>query len=385
MPEDPSTALHPRDAALLAELASAPRPTASARIAQLRERCAGELRALGYETRELPFRYSSLPGRYGTPAVSALGMAVVAIAGHWGARGASIVPLAMMLAGIAALGVLGRWLARDGVLRAPWLRTQGINLEATRPERPAAVWLCAHLDSKSQPVPTLVRSAGVVLQAAGSLATLGLAAAAALGASAPFAMWAGAAVVTLAGAIPVVFSVVGPHSPGALDNASGVVAVIAAARQLTDVEGVGVVGIVITDAEELGMAGAHAWASERPGAVVLNCDGVDDRGPARVMHPGNRPRAILAAVRAVNGPLAADIRRLPIGVLTDSVAIARRGGQSVTFSRGGWSSLARVHSVNDSLERLRGTGIPGMAALLADVARRLATTPASPGAHTNED
>lgn len=382
MAEDSPTGLHPRDADLLAELASAPRPAASARIAQLRERCALELRALGYQTRELPFRYSEFPGRYGTPAVSALGLVAVAIAGHWGARGATLFPLALMLTGIVALGLVGRWLARDGVLRAPWLRAEGVNVEATRPGRATAVWLCAHLDSKSQPVPTLVRSAGIALQAAGSLATLGLAAGAAFGASAPFGAWVGAALVTLAGAIPVVFSVVGPHSPGALDNASGVVAVIAAARALADVEGV---GIVITDAEELGMAGAHAWAGTRAGALVLNCDGVDDRGPVRVMHPAHRPRAILQAVRAVTGPLPPEIRRLPIGVLTDSVAIVRRGGQSVTFSRGTWASLARVHSAKDTLARLRGRGIPGVAALMADVARRLATTPASAGPSTNED
>ena len=382
MPEDPPTVLEPRDAELLTALASAPRPTGGARVTALRARCALELRALGYDTREMPFGYSALPGRYGTPAVSALGMAVVAIAGHWGARGSTLFPLGVTIAGIIGLGLLGRWLARDGVMGAPWMRAEGVNLEATRPGQPVRVWLCAHLDSKSQPVPTLLRSAGIALQTLGSLATLGLAAAAAFGASAPFAVWVGAVMVTLAGAIPVVSSVVGPHSPGALDNASGVVAVLAAARRLTDVEGV---GIVITDAEELGMAGAHAWAAARAGAVVLNCDGVDDRGTARVMHPAKRPRAILDAVRGVRASPAPDVRRLPLGVLTDSVAIARRGGTSVTFSRGDWSSLARVHGANDSLERLRGTGIPGMAALMAEVARRLATTPASSGTHPNED
>lgn len=381
MPQDLPTGLDPRDAALLTELASAPRPTGSVRIAVLRERCAQELQALGYDTREMPFGYSAFPGRYGTPAVSALGMAVAASAGHLGANGAMVAPLAVMLTGILVLGLLGRWLARDGVLHAPWIRAQGVNLEASRPGRAPAVWLCAHLDSKSQPVPTLVRSAGIVLQAVGSLAILVLAAGAAFGASAPFAVWVGATIVTLAGAIPVVSGVVGPHSPGALDNASGVVTVIAAARRLTDVEGV---GIVITDAEELGMAGAHAWGSTRPGAVVLNCDGVDDRGPTRVMHPGMRPPAILHALRVTASPVP-DVRRLPPGVLTDSVAIARRGGQSVTFSKGTWVSLARVHSRKDSLARLQGTGIAGVASLMADAARRLATTPASPGAHTNED
>ena len=39
------------------------------------------------------------------------------------------------------------------------------------------------------------------------------------------------------------------------------------------------VGVLVTDAEELGLAGAHAWAAAGAGrgAIVLNCDGVDHR------------------------------------------------------------------------------------------------------------
>jgi hypothetical protein len=297
------------------------------------------------------------------------------VAGHLGARGARQLPLVVMLAGGLALLVLGWWLARRAVLDAPWMRADGMNLEATRSED-VRVWLCAHLDSKSQPIPTLVRSAGIVVEGIGFLATLALAVAAAAGRPAPFAAWVLTAIVTLVGAFPVVLSVVGSRSPGAFDNASGVVTVLAAARDLADRDDV---GVLLSDAEELGLAGAHAWGRNRGGAVVLNCDGVDDHGAVQVMYAGRAPVALLGAVREASRAcgVATRVRRLPLGVLTDSVAIAQGGGMSVTFSRGTLASLARVHSVRDDLSRLRGAGIAETARAMAAAARTLAsrTTP----------
>ena len=60
-------------------------------------------------------------------------------------------------------------------------------------------------------------------------------------------------------ALPVMASVVGARSAGALDNASGVATVLRAVELLArDVA----VGVVLTSAEELGLAGARAWARE---------------------------------------------------------------------------------------------------------------------------
>ena len=51
----------------------------------------------------------------------------------------------------------------DGVLRNPWMRSSGINLVATRGTADPRTWLVAHLDSKSQPVPSAARVAGVIV------------------------------------------------------------------------------------------------------------------------------------------------------------------------------------------------------------------------------
>lgn len=372
---------------LLRDLAAAPRPTGSDAIAAARDRCARDLRAMGFELQERPFEFSEFPGRFATPLFGGAAALIVGVAGHWGAAGARAVPLMVTTLGALALGVAGRWLARRGVLAAPVMRRRGINLQATRPGDAPRAWLCAHLDTKSQPVPTLVRTVGILLTGLGFSITLALSAIAAAGWRPHELFWTSAAVVTLIGAVPVVLSVVGSRSPGALDNASGVVTVLAAARELSKQPGV---GVLLTDAEELGLAGARAWAeTRRPGktdeasepgeasenrlAVVLNCDGVDDAGEILVMFSGRRPSAVLDAAARASAATGVPhrVRRLALGILTDSVAFQDAGIPSVTFSRVSLWSLGRVHSRRDDLAHLSGAGIADTATLMAATARAL--------------
>jgi acetylornithine deacetylase/succinyl-diaminopimelate desuccinylase-like protein len=134
------------------------------------------------------------------------------------------------------------------------------------------------------------------------------------------------------------------------------------------------IGVLITDGEELGLAGARAWAREHRGrhATVLNGDGVDDVGEVQAMYSGRPPAALLRVVEgaAREEGVRCHIARMVPGLLTDSVAFTAAGMTSVTFSRGTWGSLARVHSRRDDLTRLRGTGIAEVAALVARTARQ---------------
>lgn len=135
-------------------------------------------------------------------------------------------------------------------------------------------------------------------------------------------------------------------------------------------------GVLLPSAEELGLAGARAWAGARARAgeassIALNCDGVDDEGELTIMRRGEVSGELLKALeRAAPTPLR--VRRMPIGLLTDSVALADRGWSTVTVSRGSLGTLRRVHSPSDSLERLRGTGIEDVATLLARTVEELA-------------
>lgn len=340
-------------------------------MAAARARVTRDLREMGLTVREREFAFSALAGRFATPLVGGAAAVLVGLAGNAAVDGHRWLPIVILGLGGLALFLTARWLARHGVLDAPLLRQRGVNLEAVRAgDRGPVVWLCAHLDSKSQPIPTLLRVAGIVLEGVGVLYALILCGAAALGAEVNLFFWMQAAVTTLVGAIPVAFSVVSARSPGALDNASGVATVIEAARLLRDEPRV---GVLITDAEELGLAGARAWARGGGRGTVLNCDGIDDHGQIAVMYTGRKPAAVLQAVARASQRTgtAHEARHLVPGILTDSVAFADAGIHSVTFSRGTVRSLLRVHRRTDNLDRLRGTGVAETAGLLAATARDL--------------
>jgi hypothetical protein len=283
-----------------------------------------------------------------------------AAAGHVGWRDHAGAALALLLAGGCAVGAAARWLTRYGVLALPWWRERATNLVATRGA--PSLWLVAHLDSKSQPIPIAVRALGVM----GTIVIWSVAVivGAMQLAGAPVAwLWPWLTVLGVVTAAPVAASIVRARSPGALDDASGVATVLQVAEQLPrDYP----LGVLLTSAEELGLAGARAWAERRAPGAAINVDGVDDAGVLRFTHSGRRPerlvRALLAAasehgVRAGSGPL------LP-GVLLDGVALADRGWEVITVSRGTWRTVARVHTPRDDLSALTGKGVADTAGVV---------------------
>ncbi|HKW49148.1 MAG TPA: M28 family peptidase [Gemmatimonadaceae bacterium] len=338
-------------------LARQPRHTCTPEAADARQYCVYTLRSLGYRVEECPFDYSAAVGAYGTPA-GGLAVLLVIAAGWVSALGGKrVLALVILLAGIVFIAVGGRWLARHGILALPLMRRRGVNLEARRDQEDPSVWLVAHLDSKSQPVSLVVRATGIIV-----LLTSWIAAVVAAWSGRSASTWSVIMVAAFIGALPVLLSVVGKASPGAVDNASGVATVLAATAALPpDVP----VGVLITDAEEFGLAGARAWCAGRAPAIALNCDGVDDTGRLTVMWTRPRPRWIQEAFSATKG-----LRVIPLlpGVLADSLAFSDAGWEAVTLSRGTLRTLRRIHTRRDSLETLRGSGIAGAALALASAA-----------------
>ena len=349
-------------------LARAPRPAGGAAERAARDHCAARLAAAGFAVTEEPFAYSAFPGRYATPIGGALSAAALAAAGHLGYRGAPGAALAVLGGALAVLVAGGLWMARRGVVDLPLARRRGVNLAARRGE--PVVWLVAHLDSKSQPVPILARAAGVIASALCWIAALGVAVAQAGGANVA-ALWPWIAGVGVLAGAPIAASVVGARSPGAVDNATGVAVVLLAAAAAPPTLPL---GVLLPSAEELGMAGARAWARGRAPGVAVNCDGVDDSGMLTLMYSGRRPERLLAAgARAAalaNAPARA--RRLLPGILTDGVALADAGWEAVTVSRGTWDTLSRIHLPADRAERLTGRGVADGARLVAAMAAALA-------------
>jgi hypothetical protein len=344
----------------LARLGGRSRPTGSAAAADARRYCAEVLRSLGFVVSEQEFEYSRFPGRWATPAAGiVIPVAATAVVAMRTRSGSWIAP-AIALAILAIAGAV--FVARRGVLGFPFARARGVNLEATRTgggDEPA-VWLVAHVDSKWQPVSMLMRVAGVIVVA---LSLIGLAAA--------LSAWPERIGDFLAalwvGALPLMLSVIGDRNHGTLDNASGVATVLEAAALVpADVP----LGVLITDAEELALAGASAWARDRSPGIALNCDSVDDEGSLVAMYSGAVPKELVASLSQAASASGESLRvlRLIPGILTDSVALTRAGWRTITLSRGTLATLGRVHTSRDSLATMDGRGIAGAARVLARAA-----------------
>ena len=254
-----------------------------------------------------------------------------------------------------AIGASAWWLGRWGVLDLRVGRLRGNNLLATRGE--PTLWLVAHLDSKSQPVPIGVRAVAIIASMILWAAAVSLAAAQLM--RAPLeALWIPVTMLGVLGAIPVVLTSVGTNSPGALDDASGVATVLSAAQLLPREIAI---GVLLTSAEELGLAGARAWARVAPPTQAINVDGVDDSGELRVIFSGRKPASLVAMLgRDWPNPT----RLLP-GVLMDGVALADAGWEVVNISKGSWRTVSRIHTRHDNLAQLEGSGADEVAAMLA--------------------
>ena len=230
---------------------------------------------------------------------------------------------------------------------------EGINLIAVRPRVRVTSWLTAHYDSKGQPL---------------SMAWRLLLVAAAL------AMTPAVLLVTQAGASPwwwlallippalfLLLNIATDRSPGAVDNATGVLAVLAALDLLPPEAPV---GAILLDAEELGLVGARALVRERANLLtdtaIINFDGIDDRGGviAFAHRLGPLTRGLSAALGATPRG------RLP--VVVDGLVLATATRECLTIMRGNWVTARVVHTPRDTADRLTLSGV-------AEVARAVAT------------
>ncbi|MEP6730293.1 MAG: M28 family peptidase [bacterium] len=353
----------------LVELARRPRPAGSTAESDARTYARRTLEELGFVVREELFDYSAFPGYYATPLGGGLCALAIVIASGTALNGGSVATSSAILVLTVAIVVLyARWMTRRGVLDFPFMRRNGVNLVATRDGNVPKVWLVAHLDSKSQPVPSAFRIGGIALLVL-ALVIAATAALLTLAAVPTRMLWWAAIAAATAGALPVIASVVGTASDGAVDNASGAAVVLAAAARLSRDAAC---GVLMPSAEELGLAGARAWARAHPASIAINCDGVDDEGELMIMHNHRVPQNVVLAVRDASSR-SVRVRRMPLGLLTDSTALSDAGWNAVTVSVGSLATLRRVHTTRDSLAAMRGTSIDDVSVILARAAEALAS------------
>ncbi|HLA14447.1 MAG TPA: M28 family peptidase [Gemmatimonadaceae bacterium] len=354
--------------AVLERIARSPRFAGSPAEAEARRFCRGRLEAAGLECTESEFEYSQWPGRWGPPVAAAAQLVTILTAARMARNGDPVTALAVILSVLAVLAIVSRHARRKWPLSFPFMRTRATNLAGSR-GRPAT-WLVAHIDSKSQTVPMLLRIGSVVLLNLFTLIALGALVAQVAGFSAVRPYWLLISLLAGISAVPSMLCMIRNDSPGAVDNASGVAAVLLAVEELPPGRPV---GVLITSAEELGLAGAGAWVGQAaaPGKV-LNCDTIDDSGVWLCMHTGARPD-LSSRVATIARELGFNlrVRRLLPGILADSVVFSDAGVEAVTISRGSIATLARIHTRRDNSTVLAGSGIREAAALLAALTMEL--------------
>lgn len=364
-----------RSASRLLGVLALPRSVGSPGAARVGREMDRRFRELGYEVRTFPFSFSAFPGRFGIPL---LGVLLLACAGAWVVlmlEGHATAALAVLALPAIAAGTAA-FLARRLISRFSWQRLEGENWLFTRPDARPRYLVSAHRDSKSQPVPMLVRAVGLCLAAAGwvALVILGLFAALAGAVALPVVLLAGGG--TIAGAVVALLSWSDNRSPGALDNATGLAALLVLAGRLRDLDQV---GFLVTDGEELGLAGAMDVAPKLPPvAGIINLDGLLDSGPVHLIErfgvpPRGRAPHLAASLMTAGEAMELSVRRrdLPPGVLVEHVAFVRAGIPSLTIMRGGVKGLLRVHTPADRAARLAGRGVVVVAAMVETALRSL--------------
>ena len=354
---------------LLDRLADRPRFAGSPEETRARAMCRQELERAGFTCADRPFEYSQWPGLWGQPVAAAFQAATILVVARTAVHQGPLAALIIGAALVTALTLASADARRRWTTQFPFQRAASVNLEARRGN--PNVWLVAHIDSKSQTVPMLVRVLSAIALSGVTAATALVLLASLVWTSPPQPVWNGLAIAAVIGALPTLLCWTRADSPGAVDNASGVAAVLIAARSTSLVRDL---GVLITTGEEIGLAGARVWASgAAPGMLVINCDTVDDTGSWRCMYTGPKPRRITAAAETIAGTLGLKlaIGRLIPGILADSVAFADRGIAAVTVSRATLSTLARIHTRRDTSNVLAGSGVAVAGALLSSLVEGL--------------
>jgi hypothetical protein len=338
---------------ILARLLAGPREAGTATGAAARELLAGHLEATGWQVERQRFTFTP-SAVLGLPVFGAGlgGLGLLLLPALTGTTLPGWTAILLLGGGLGALVGLALGVGL-GWVRLGSAEREDANLVATRGAAPVRRWIVAHLDTKAQ-----AQSMAGRLIAVWCLAVVlaGL-----LGASllrlrgplplAPVSLLVGLAVLT--GALAGRGRLKG-SSAGARDNGSGIAGLLAAAESMVDEA----TGLLVTGAEEFGLVGARIFTAQRreglAEAVVVNLDTIDQEGELALVSHDRRGEALarrLAPVLAAAG-VPARLRRLPAGILTDSVPFARAGIPAVTIGRLTWRTLRLIHTPRDTAEGL---------------------------------
>ncbi len=349
-----------------------PRLAGSKEVASVEDLIVRQLERFGFNVERQPFRTS--PKRLHAGSVLGAGLGWVALV---------LIPLFFFpisgwivatigTASFAVVGLVAAGIA-NGALPLNVPTVEAHNLIASRTPAPM-IWLVAHSDSKTQSISLKGRIIVSVLSVAGLVGVF-IVLGARLFVPVPVIVASVPLLGLLVGAAGLSRPALRGGSPGAVDNASGVIAALHAAELLSDRQDV---GVLITGAEEFGMEGARAWIARGDcSGSFINFDGVDTTGLFNIMRHrasgsggGGSQRLHDAVCRVLTERgLGVRSRALPFGVFVDGSIIAKGGLPGLTISRGTWKTLAVVHTMKDTADRTDPVGAVLAGAAVADAVR----------------
>ncbi len=370
-----------------------PRAAGSPADSQVRAELLTRLSAAGLEAREQPFSYSFVrPLRAMRSGLLCLAAAVAILV--------VAPPRTPFALGAGLLLAMGGWLLwqllkRDSfffpaapAVGEPMVQTANVVAELPaavsrdedRVEVPArTVLLVAHHDTKSQNISILLRALLLIVAIVGALAACTWWIAGAVG-PAGVSLRAAGLLGALAFAALAAASFE-DRSPGALDNAASMLAVIEAARCLIErpVSPPLRLIILLPGAEEHFMAGARYFLRmmsrdlPRSATLVLNVDGIGSPGPQGIVAASRLAAWVQEGARAHGVAL----RRvwMPPGSGTDAVPFETAAYRALTLTSGALSrAVLAVHTEADTPERVDPRSVSDAALLLEALVRSAATS-----------
>lgn len=260
--------------------------------------------------------------------------------------------LGTWILGGAALGVI-TWGIGTGVEVPGAAHRDDANLIVTRGDGPTTRWMVAHVDTKAQGHSMAGRILSVWLLLAALVGLTVLAAVRTQTTALPLIpVVAVAGLGLVAGGLAAQGRLKGT-TPGARDNGTGLLAALTVAAACQDPE----VGFLFTGAEEFGLVGARILGQGGvvgTGSQIINLDTLDQQGDLYIVYHDARGAGLAALIEPVLQSLGPRVvkRRLPIGILTDSLPFARRGIAAVTIGRLDRATLRLIHTPGDRPEGL---------------------------------
>ncbi len=348
----PAEAAAGRVEGVTARVLALPREAGTAEAAEARRLLSEHLRALGFAVEVQRFSFSTgslsaypiLGAGLGWLGVIMVPLLLMGQVPAWAA--VAVWTVGLLALGIVVTGVAMGWAPARGEQR------EDANLIARRPGASVTRWIVAHVDTKAQRQSMAGRLVTVAITLLAVILLSVLAAGRVLGPASVFAV-AMAAGVALAAGVLLGRARLSGRTVGARDNGSGLVALLQAAERAGPET-----GFLLTGAEEFGLVGARIVAQQLPelvrGTDVINLDTLDDRGAIAVVAHNGPGRVLAESLRIALAPLGVPVRRrrLPPGILVDSLPLARAGARAVTIARLDWSTLRMMHTARDAVAGL---------------------------------